>query len=162
MKLESQWNWGLNQTFTETQSKQTKIHTLHSLKQAQNAVLQFVSFSEIDGFLNGNFRNPSHSIDNLLVLWRIMWPKSNRNSWKSGGPTTVRFVFCCAPLRQLLYVIEYVIFEWSFILNWPFLRNFQHSKTYFTSIFSTVDVIWSSEYQNKSYLDKVSSLIYHF
>ena len=57
---------------------------------------------------------------------------------------------------------EYVMFEWSFIVNWPFLRNFHHSKTYFTSIFSKVDVIWPSEFQNKSYLDKVSSSTYHF
>ena len=28
--------------------------------------------------------------------------QKEKNSWKSGGPTTVRFVFCCAPLRQLL------------------------------------------------------------
>ena len=68
--------------------------------------------------------------------------------------------------RNLLHlpfkIPEYVMFEWSFIVNWPFLRNFQHSKTYFTSIFLKVDVIWPSEFQNKSYLDKVSSLIYHF
>ena len=28
--------------------------------------------------------------------------QKQKNSWKSGDPTTVRFVFCCAPLRQLL------------------------------------------------------------
>ena len=28
--------------------------------------------------------------------------QKEKKSWKSGGPTNVRFVFCCAPLRQLL------------------------------------------------------------